>query len=74
MQNGQSQEGESSLLTQQFVMSVYHSDCVRIARAYVYVRLWVRMCTLHCNQMRVGFYSMCRPCLGEGNHPCVCLH
>lgn len=65
-----SQGGESSLLTQQFVFSVYRSVCS--AHACVYVYLWVCMCTLHCNQMRVGFYSTCALCLGEENCPCVC--
>lgn len=54
-----SQGEESSLFAQQFVMSVYHYECVVVYMLCVYVFLWVCMCTLHCNQMRVGFYSMC---------------
>lgn len=44
------------------------------AQAYFYVYLWVCMCTLHCNQMRVGFYNMSVLCLGKKNCPCVCLY
>ena len=47
-----SQGGESSLLTQQFVMSVSVPACV------VHVLLFVCVCALYCNQMRVGSYSM----------------
>lgn len=33
----------------------------------------VHMCTLDCNQMRVGFYSMCALYLGNWDCSCVCL-
>lgn len=49
-----------------FTVCVTHTLCV-------YVPLWVCMCRIHCNQMRVGFYSICALCLDEENCPCVCL-
>ena len=56
-----SQGRESSLLTQQFVMSVSVPACVVHVLLFVCVcgGVCVCACALYCNQMRVGSYSMC---------------